>query len=57
MRPEKTIMHLDALKRSLYISLYQACVSSSVEHMEEICRRIHMIEIRMMSFRGGLQDR
>lgn len=56
MRPEKTIRNIEAQMKSLYISLYQTCISMSLTHLEEVCRRIHTLEIKIRSFRGGLYD-
>ena len=43
---EMQLMSLDAY-------LYQACGSMTVRSLESICRKIHLLEIKIHSFRGG----
>lgn len=44
-------------KTDLYAHLYCVCGTSTVEYFEMICRKIHGIEIKIHSFKGGLHDK
>lgn len=43
---EMQLMSLDAY-------LYQTCGNMTVHRLEAICRKIHSLEIKIRSFRGG----
>ena len=44
---------LEMQRRSLYADLYQTCGSMTVRSLETVCRKIHSLEIKIRSFRGG----
>lgn len=37
----------------LYVSLYQSCGTMPIGSLENLCRKIHVIELRIYSFKGG----
>lgn len=44
---------LEIQQRNLYADLYQTCGSMTVRSLETLCRKIHSLEIKIRSFRGG----
>lgn len=54
LKGEKTKKELEDRRSCLYADLYQTCTKLSVRAMEELCRRIHSVEIKIHSFKGGL---
>lgn len=51
MRESKSIKELEDRLACLNADLYQTCGSMSVTSLERLCRRIHLIEIKIYSFR------
>ena len=50
--------HKEYMKRRmmLYADLYQQCGQMHLHSLETLCRKIHTIDIKIRSFRGGLYD-
>lgn len=43
-----------AQRASLYAELYHKAASLDIHSLERLCRRLHIIEIRIHSFKGGI---
>lgn len=56
-REEKLKSQYEAERACLYAELYQRAATMDVHSLERLCRRIHGIEIKMRSFRGGIYDK
>ena len=55
MLKEETARHeLEAQKYCLYEELYRRAGSMDLYSFESVYRRIHCIDIKLISFRGGL---
>lgn len=40
---------------SLYADLYQTCGSCTLHYLEQICRKISLLSMKIQSFKGGIQ--
>ena len=52
-RERYTVNELEAQLTCLTADLYQHCGTMPVAPLERLCRRIHLIELRIYSFKGG----
>lgn len=57
LKEERARQELEAQRNCLYAELYQRAASMGVRSLEALCRRIHSIEIKIHSFKGGLYDK
>lgn len=57
LKEERAKKDLEGLRSGLYAELYQRAASMSVRSLEVLCRKIHSIEIKIHSFKGGLYDK
>lgn len=48
---------LKARRSSLRADLYMRCSQMSVHQVESLCRRIHAVELKMLSFRASNYDK
>lgn len=54
LRTEETRLDMEAQRSCLYAELSQRAATMDVCSLERLCRRIHSIEIKMHSFKGGI---
>lgn len=50
----KALKELKAQRSSLMADLYQTCGQMTVRSLEALCRKIHCIELKIHSFKGGI---
>lgn len=55
-RIERTCHEMELKLKSLYAELYMTAATMDIHSLERLCRRIHGIEIKIRSFRGGIYD-
>lgn len=53
-KQRESLMELENRLQCLYVALYQTCGTMPLSLLENLCRRIHMIESRINSFKGGI---
>lgn len=53
-RIEQTCYDMELRRKCLYAELYQMAAKMDIHSLERLCRRIHGLEIKMHSFKGGL---
>ena len=53
-RGEIVEKELNSQRACLYVELRMACATMDVHSLERLCRKIHCIEIKIRSFRGGI---
>lgn len=54
MREERARRELEARRASLYADLYQRAGMMGVSSVESLCRKMHIIELKIQSFKGGI---
>lgn len=54
MREERAKRELEARRASLYADLYQRAGMMGVSSVESLCRKMHIIELKIQSFKGGI---
>lgn len=53
-RIEDTCYDMEMQRACLYIELRHRAATMDLHSLERLCRRIHGIEIKIRSFRGGI---
>ena len=53
-RIETTCHDMELRRKCLYAELYQRAATMDIHSLERLCRRIHCIEIKTHSFKGGI---
>lgn len=48
---------MEVQRNCLYAEIYQSAATMDVRSLERLCRRVHSIEIRIHSFKGGMYER
>lgn len=56
-REGETIKELRSQLTCLRADLYQGCATMTLQSLERLCRKIHVTESRLYSFRGGRYGR
>ena len=54
MKENVSLRKLEAQCHCIYADLYQTCGTLPLHSFEHLCSRLHAIQVRMHSFRGGL---
>lgn len=54
LRTTDTIQDLEVQYLCLYAELRQQAATMDLHSLERLCRRIHALEIKKRSFRGGI---
>lgn len=54
MKLSRSQQELEGQRNCLYADLYQRAATMDVHSLERLCRRVHSIEIKIRSFRGGI---
>ena len=57
MKEERTRQKLEAERCLLYLDLYGSVTVMDLHSMERLVRRIHIIELKIHSFKGGIYDK
>lgn len=56
LKEEVARRELIALRSGLFVDLYQRAGSMAVNSVESLSRRIHVIDLKIYSFKGGQYD-
>ena len=57
MRQERARYELEAERIRCYSELHRSMTDIDVHSLERICRRIHIVELKLYSFKGGVYDK
>lgn len=57
MKEERTRQKLEADRCCLYLDLYRTVTDMSLRSLESLVRKIHIIELKIHSFKGGIYDK
>ena len=57
MLSDKSKRELHGRRSCLYADLYQTCGSLDLHSLESLCRRLHIIDIKLYAIKGGIYDK
>ena len=57
MKEQRTKREYEAQRACLYAELYQYGASMPVRGLENLCRKIHGVELKIYRLKGGIYDK
>jgi len=57
MKEERARRELEAQRCCLYLDLHRLATVMDVHSLERLVRKIHIIELKIHSFKGGIYDK
>lgn len=57
LKAKTTLKELSLRQQSLQADIYQRAATISLHSLESLCRRLHTIELKIHSYKGGLYDK